>query len=644
MNNNFQTINSLEGVALNGSISVDASSDIRRNATIKFVITDSTFEISPSSKIWLDKYIKLSLGIDSLTENRIVYSNMGIFVIDAPTYEYDVVNNSIQVSLLDLMCKLTGLRNGYISATSILIPAGTNIREAMINTLALGGFTQYVCEEAPSPSVVPMDLNFSQGTTIYAILSALRDIYPNYEIYFDTEGVFHYNPIPTGKNEPIQIDDDLWKNIVISEKIDVDFQNIKNYIEVYGRTHDPAYFPSSVTVNDNQITLTIAEIEDYEEDVIYGFTLTYDSESEEIINPVLRINNKNYYSILSDSGIPITIVPETIPDQETTEVYYCIQYVANSESGGVPYWRWLGHLQAYGEAKDEDENSPFYINGNVGIIRLPLYGGEYENCITDELAQIRASYELYTHTNMQNTLNLICAPVNWLEVNTLVSYTSQRNNETNLYLIKTISFGFDIDDTMEISMIKYYPEQGRILEITSQPTATEAYNGYEALFNIEAIGEELIYKWQYSIDGIDWIDLTYSTANTASLSFVVNASMNNYKYRCIVQDRYGETVISSIANLTVITFAIVQQPQDVVTTAGTQITFSVVAIGEGLTYRWQYKTRTGTTWTNSTAASATTSTLITTVQANFDGRKYRCKVTNSESSTINSEEALLTVV
>ena len=443
LNSNMQVVDSLTGV-LNGSTSVDATSDMRRSATIKIVITDSSFEVEAGGKIFLDKLICLYIGTFSIIENEIIYTKIGTFVIDAPTYEYDISNNSIQLSLLDLMCKLSGIRNGYLPGIQAQIPAGTNIRQVMISTLALGGFTKYVCEEAPSPGVVPMDMSFAQGSTVYTILSALRDIYPNYEIYFDVDGVFHYNKIPTGANEPVQIDDTLWESIVISEKVDVDYQYVKNYIEVWGRTHDPAYYPTSVTRNGSNITLDIAEVVAYSDGIIYGFTLPTHSD---ISSPKIQINSLGYKNVLLDDGSAATI------DAETGETYYCVQYISATNS-----FRWLGHLQAYAEAKDDNPNSPFNINSSVGIIRLPLYGGDYDNCLTDDLALQRAKYELYLHTTIQDTITITCIPIPWLDVNVLVDYTLQRNGQKHQYLIKSFSYGFDIDDTMTVTMSRYYPD------------------------------------------------------------------------------------------------------------------------------------------------------------------------------------------
>ena len=62
---------------------------------------------------------------------------------------------------------------------------------------------------------VPYDMQFQQGTTWYEILEELANILPNYQIYFDVDGVFRYEPIPSGENDTIMIDETLWKENVI---------------------------------------------------------------------------------------------------------------------------------------------------------------------------------------------------------------------------------------------------------------------------------------------------------------------------------------------------------------------------------------------------------------------------------------------
>lgn len=448
LNYQFQTVDRIEGVCTGGSISIDANSDVRRSATIGLVVTGSTFNVQPNSQIWLDKYIRVNVGVLSLLTGEVEYTNCGLYIIDAPSYQYNVQNNTLSLSLLDLMAKLTGVRNGYLPGVPVVLKAGENIRQAIIDTLALGGFTKYIVEEAPSPGTIPNDLEFGQGSTVYNVLSGLRDIYPNYEMYFDIDGVFYYKPIPTGEGDPVYIDDTLWTNIVTEENISVDFQNVKNVIEVYGRTHNPAHFSTATTVASNTISLTIEDVTEYAEDIIYGFTLT---DNPGYVGYSLKINDLTAYPIRLSDGTTAADIPA-----ESGEVYYCVQFKGT-------YWDYLGHLQSYGYAEDDNPQSPFYINGNVGQIRLPLFGGEYENCFSDNLAQQRAEYELWLHTNMNNTIQLTCTVVPWMNVNVLVQYTSFRTKQTNQYIIKSINFGLSPNDTMSVSMIQFYPETTAIV-------------------------------------------------------------------------------------------------------------------------------------------------------------------------------------
>lgn len=453
LNYQYQTINTLEGVVVEGNITIDANSDIRRSASLTLVVVNSDFDVKTGGQIWLDKFIRINIGTEVLRTQEVDWTNCGLYIIDAPSYEYNATTNTLSLSLLDLMAKLTGVRNGYIQGLPVVFKAGENIRKAIIDTLALGGFTKYIVEEAPYPTTIPVDLEFSQGVTIYDLLSGLRDIYPFYEMFFDVNGIFYYKHIPTGKDDPILIDDTLWKNIVITENINVNFQNVKNAIEVYGRTHNPAHFSTETNISGSTINLTMADVSTYTEDMIYGFTLKNNTGYS---NMNLKINNLPIYPIKLDGGI---VPAEIIAEQG--EIYYCVQFKGN-------YWNWLGHLQAYGYAEDNNPNSPFYVNGTVGKILIPLYDNDYSNCLSDDLAKQRAEYELWLRTNMNNSITLTCLPVPWIDVNIVISYTPQRQTVPELYIIKSINLGLSSKDNMRIDMIKFYPENPNIIKLKNK--------------------------------------------------------------------------------------------------------------------------------------------------------------------------------
>lgn len=443
LNYQFQTVDSLEGICTAGSITIDANSDIRRTGNVTLVINDSTFEIEPGGKIWLDKYLRIWVGVYSLLSGEISWTNCGLYIIDAPSYQYDVANNTLTLSLLDLMAKLTGVRNGYLKGIPVKFSAGQKIRDIIISILQLAGFNQFIIESPPAPGTLPLDLEFGQGSTVYDLLKGILNVYPAYEMFFDINGTFVYQEIPDGEGDPVLVDDTLWQSVNASESMTSDFQNVKNSIEVYGRTHDPAHFSTETSVSGSLISLTIPDVNVYTEDLIYGFTLT---DNPGYTNMSLRVGDLISYPILMDDGVTPAII-----EAEAGEIYYCVQFKGT-------YWNWLGHLQAYGFAEDTNPESPYYVEGTTGRIRLPLFGDVYDNIFSDDLARQRAEYELFLHANMNDTLTLTAVPVYWLDVNILSTYTSVRNNIMNTYVIKSINLGLAPTDTMTVTMVRFYPD------------------------------------------------------------------------------------------------------------------------------------------------------------------------------------------
>lgn len=86
---------------------------------------------------------------------------------------------------------------------------------------------------------------------------------------------------------------------------------------------------------------------------------------------------------------------------------------------------------------------------------------------------------------------------------------------------------------------------------------------------------------------------------------------------------------------------ITTQPVSQTTTAGTEVSFSVVAQGVGLTYQWQYAEAGTSIWENFTSGNA--ATLSVTPTASWDGRLIRCILTNGAGTTAVTNTVTLTV-
>lgn len=625
----YNIVDELSGNMTKCSINVDSNSDLRRSCDLGFVVTTSTFDIKAGSKLWLDKFVRPYVGYENMRTGEIQWYNQGIYLVNNPQWSYNASTNEISMQALDLMSKLTGLRNGNLEGIPTKIAKDENVREAIISTLALGGFTKYVCEECKTNDgtivPVPYDIEIDVGGTVYDILSSLRDIMPNYQIYFDINGVFHYEPIPLAYDDPVLIDDDLFNNVLISENINTDFESVKNYVEVLGHTWDVDYYSPSenTTVSGGTITPTFADLKELQNDTAVGITLPSDITNVDKItinflgnNDVVDIDDKPIKELSKDTewifqcvagekgklpstyrkleyiqssgkqyidtGVIVKDITEIKVDFQAVTILsgenqYASSWVDYSnhiqigingntfiDSGGVtysqtssvtartqavgvplgtvnlhlylfaqsestgalhyssgrifscqittadglvrnfvpcknpdgvigmydvvndefyqnsgsdtfiagtdlgpgdsalPFWRFMGHQQAQATSYDNNPSSPFYVgnpigSSSVGRIRIVLYGGEYDNIYSDDLAKQRADFEIYQRSRLNDSISMETIPIPWMDANIVVSHRFGQKQEPSKYIVKSFSVDYATGGTMTINAITWYP-------------------------------------------------------------------------------------------------------------------------------------------------------------------------------------------
>ena len=440
LNSNMQIVNQLSGKVIAGNISIDANSDIRRTCNIDMVMEGAEFDIE-EGQIWLDKYVRIETGIENIATGEIDWINQGVYLINNPVITYSGSESKISFQGLDLMAKLTGLRNGYLTDLETQIAQGSSIRNSIISTLALAGFTNYIVEDNPIPT--PYQINIDVGGTVFDILKELRDIVPNYEIFFDVNGTFIYQKIPTGANDPILVDDTIWQEVVLSVEKTKEFDKIKNSIYVYGKNIEPNYFQTATTTivsGAYKIMLSQISVEtDLSTDTIIGFVAP-----SIITNPKISINGWTAQNLVNEDGT-LAVIP-------LANQYYCIRRLTNGE------YLFLGKQQIFAVVKDENPNSPYYINGEMGEIKFPCIGGEYDNIWTDDLAMQRARYELYMRARMYDSITMNNVPLYYLDVNIKIQHSIAEGFESNQYIIKSVSTDLSATGTQNISAIRFYPE------------------------------------------------------------------------------------------------------------------------------------------------------------------------------------------
>lgn len=536
LNYKFQVVDDISGIVLSDTWTISATSDIRRTGTIVIApYNNEDFRIQAGSKIFLDKYVQVFIGIkDEVTED-IVYNNMGIYLINNPTHVFSSTDNSITLQLIDLMAKLTGLRNGALTGYEYQLKEGQDVREIFVAVLAEAGFNNYDIDISEDDyQTIQFDMSVDGTGTFYDILKTVNENqYINYQMYFDVNGCFHFNHIPSGKDAVTMVDDDIWKYAYISHEVTTDYESLKNHIIVLGKTHTATKYSSDCALNDHTFTMSSASVKREKNHIKLAFTtpedMTPTTDGEQyylnlngynayplkttLSSTHFRLLPNTYYVVklqqfgrwsasligsqgtttytlkkalpLDDMGIDSVVgcyisalakslneaITEGVtitsydPDTLTLTLSRTLNaekewngrmcYIYNPDTSKT-FWQFMGELQPRAEIKDENPNSPFYVNGSVGDIKIVLSGGDYDNISTNELALERAQWELYTRDRLLDSLSLTVLPIYWLDVNWLIEITLPTENETKKFITKEITMSSGVTSVQTITLISYY--------------------------------------------------------------------------------------------------------------------------------------------------------------------------------------------
>ena len=178
------------------------------------------------------------------------------------------------------------------------------------------------------------------------------------------------------------------------------------------------------------------------------------------------------------------------------------------------------------------------------------------------------------------------------------------------------------------------------LQIITQPESVSGKTGDRVTLTVEAEGDDLTYQWY--VRASETAEWKASKCKAASNSTTLTASANGRQLYVVVTDKYGNSVQSDVATLTVVpVLKITEQPQNITGNIGDKVSLKVTAEGEGLTYQWYVRASESAAWKKS---SRTTATNETTLTASANGRQLYVAVTDKYGNTVKSDIATLTVV
>ena len=218
LNSEQKIVGTIVGI-VSGGMSINGESDVRRTANLVVQPTmTEKIKLDESNLLWINKDIRLYIGLYNIRSKEYKYYPLGYYVYTDTSSTYDATTNSLTINCADFMKKLDGTKNGQLGSLVIKYPAYEEneetgevikyniIRNAVIETLEkLARITNHMIDDIGEYkampdynkdwekyrkenelwNTIPFDQEFSSGCSVLSILTTFRDLYPNYEMFFD---------------------------------------------------------------------------------------------------------------------------------------------------------------------------------------------------------------------------------------------------------------------------------------------------------------------------------------------------------------------------------------------------------------------------------------------------------------------------
>ncbi len=548
---------------VSGSMSISGESDIRRTAN--FVLQPTQTEkirLSENSLLWLNKDIRMYVGLYRPKTKDYKYYPLGYYVYTDTSASYDAATNSLSINCADFMKKLDGTKNGQLGALTTVYPAYeedketgevlqyNTIRKAVIKTLEdLAHITHHRIddmgehrampdynedwdkyrEENETWNAIPFDQEFSSGCSVLSILTTLRDLYPNYEMFFDMESnAFICQLKPLCYEDDIFLDNSFLQRVLISENTSVDMTSVRNICEVWGQVIDADFYGEECSY-DSDSNLYTATIPSYRDNYQSGDIIALKLPSTNQAAAEINLNGLGAVGIYSESNeepVPAdTFKPEQVyafkikkkhvDKEDVTKAYLLGQWQVHAlnvltngrksgqfvtDSDGAEYELYSKeYFQRFYNCERVDmtiiANSPFTVEklGEIPDIRT---GDEYDNITSNDLAADRAKWENWKNCRLTDNITITTILLPFLDVNKKVSYQRSDADREYQYIISEVSHDFAAH-TSTITMYRFYPSYEMLLkEAGTHKTLSEYTHGTLSKFTHEELvtiisGDEL---------------------------------------------------------------------------------------------------------------------------------------------------------
>lgn len=359
--------------------------------------------------------------------------------------------------------------------------------------------------ENPLWDNIPYDLEFNVGDNVLSIITTLRDLYPNYETYFDEDGVFCCNMVPSQIADDPYLVDEYLQEILISENYDIDTSSIRNICEVWGASLEVDFTAESCTLSGQDYTIDIPEYGDTEfagdriavqiENVnpenarIIVHTQYTEAEGEETVTKEKTFDPLEIYDEMTDEPLAAGVlevgtmyvfkIKTKLVDGTTPikYIYYQSEFQPQAvdvltdgtvsdedwtcaDGTVVKVWSKEYFADKYGcKVKNihftVDPGSALTIQKQGELLSVKQ-GGEFDNILSDQRAMARAIWENWKNARIVDTISINTKLCLFADVNKKVTFRRHDKEESEQYIITSVSHDFQ-GGTSTLALSHFYP-------------------------------------------------------------------------------------------------------------------------------------------------------------------------------------------
>ena len=358
LNRKEQPIREIQGKIMNGSVSLNGDSSIRRTCNLTMIAEQAENDLTNvNSLISINKKIYLETGFLNTTNQysqyNIIWFPLGVYVIAAPSIIHNISNITITLSLKDKMCLLNGEFGGVIPASINVndvdeIQSDGTVAKRKLTLIEIIQYVLTIFGEETIDNIIINDID----EYIKKVMKWTGDT----ALYVIKDGQSRYASTSFSEN---------------NEKEEYQPNSDIGYI------YEKFYYPGELVLNAGS---TVTQILDKIKNLLGNFEYFYDTEGKFVFQEIKNYLNKTASSVIINNINNDVYFSDL---RHSKAVYEFDNAIANNFTSTPSYNLIKNDYVVWGQ-KTNTNNNKVAIRYHVAIDKKPEIGHTYYCQFTDK--------------------------------------------------------------------------------------------------------------------------------------------------------------------------------------------------------------------------------------------------------------------